>query len=99
MNIITKIRKDKRTRIEKEIDKHLDILKDLDYDSEEYASRLHLIERLKIVNGDTQKKQLSPDTILVVIGGLIQVGAILYREEIGHVVSSKAASFVMRGRV
>lgn len=95
----TKQRKDKRTALEKEIDKHLDAIKNLEIDSEEYQKRLSVIERLTKVKGESTKKPVSPDTIIVAVAGLIQVGWILYREELGHVITSKALGSVMRGRV
>lgn len=94
------VKKDKRSEIEKERDDAIKLLKAKIPGSDGYLDQLKIIERLdKLVSDEKSRKQHpSPDTIVTGLVGCAQVGAILFREEF-HSVTSKALSFVIKGRV
>lgn len=91
--------KDKRTRIEKQIDKLIEELEKTDIyeDQENYEIKLKTIERLYKLKEEKGIK-ISPDTIAIIIGNLVGIILILNYEKI-NVVTSKALGFVIRGRV
>lgn len=71
----------------------------LDPDSKEYEYSLKALEKLYMMKKENSKKLgVTPDTMAVVFGNLIGIGAILYHEKL-NVLSSKALGFVIRGRV
>ena len=91
-------KKDKRTELEKEIDKLIDGLRTVNYDTEDYTKRLQIIERLKSLEDDKSKRRVSPDTVLLVAGNILGILIIVNHERL-HVIASKALSHVIRGRV
>ena len=92
-------RKDKRTELEKEIDKLLEGLKKVPYDSEDYGTRLKVIERLSALKEDKTKKRVSGDTWAIVGAQLLGMIILVCHEELGHVITSKAFSWIVKGRV
>ena len=96
MKLIKK--KDKRTNLEREIDHLVASLEYIDVFSEEYLKQVELIERLNKLKVD-KKPKISPETVAIVGGAILQTVMILYREELGHVITSKAMQLVLRGRV
>lgn len=100
-----KIKKDKRTMHEKEVDRLYEQMSKIeDQGSEEYQRCLESLGKLTDV--DCAKKQVASnkdriEILKPLIGGafgMLQVLAILNKEELA-VVSSKALGFVLRGRV
>ena len=91
-------KKDKRTEIEKEIDCLAAELKALDPETTEYTIRLELIERLTKVKAE-KKLTVSFDTILLVACNLLLGVGTLYREELGHVISTRATQFMLQRKV
>lgn len=94
------VKKDKRTELEKEYDNAVKLLKAYIPSSDVYNDQLEIVERLHkmLMEEDDHKKKVSPDAILNGCVGLLQVGAILWREQL-HNVTSKAIGFVFKGRV
>ena len=92
-------KRDRRTNLEKEIDKLMSELDRIAPTCETYQKTLSTIERLEHIRGDRQQKKrtISPDTIAVVAGNLLGIILILNYEKI-NVVTSKALGFVIRGR-
>lgn len=91
-------KKDKMTPLEKEIANVCSTLYNTSPDSDDYRKIVENLERL--VNAQAklpQKKTLSPDTILTVAGSLAGILLILTYEH-SNVITSKALSFVLRGR-
>lgn len=93
-------KKDKRTELEKEYDNAVSMLKTYLPGSDEYLSQLDVVERLHemLMTEKENERKVSPDSIINGTVGLLQVGAILWREQL-HNVTSKALNFVFKGRV
>lgn len=71
-------------------------LKDHKPDSEEYATIVDQITKLKALMPEKQtRKPLSYDAIFTVIGSLTGIGMIIRHEEL-NVITSKALSFVKK---
>lgn len=92
-------KKDKRTELEKEYDNAVLLLRGLNPGSDLYDEQLKAVERLHslLMAEAEHKKTVSPDAIVNGTVGLLQVGAILWREQF-HNVTSKALNFVRKGR-
>ena len=90
--------KDKRTNLEKEIDSILLKMKTLDVSSEEYSAAADNLGVLIDAQSKEKEHRASPDTIAVILGGLLQVILMLNFEKTG-VISSKALGFIMKRRV
>lgn len=91
-------RKDKRTKLEKEID---DILEEMSYQvktGDDYAKNIESLERLYKAKSMEKSRKVSPDTRAVVLANLLGIGLILCFERLNHI-TSKAINFVLRGRV
>ena len=93
------VKKDKRTELEKEYDNAVKLLKTCLPNSDDYNAQLEVVERLHkmLMEEDDHKKKVSPDALVNGGVGLLQVGAILWREQF-HNVTSRALNFVMKGR-
>ena len=93
-------KKDKRSELRKEYDEAVSLLKTYLPGSDEYLSQLDVIERLHtmVMEEEDRKHNVSPDALVNGGVGLLQVGAILWREQL-HNVTSKALGFVFKGRV
>ena len=89
-------KRDKRTQVEREIDKQLDILISRARTPEEISEMLDLMERRDELR--KKKVHVSPDTIAIIAGNLAGILLILNYEQF-NVVSSKALGFVIKGRV
>lgn len=65
--------------------------------SEEYKKAIIYLDRVSDIKVKLKpaKVRLTRDTILIVAGGLVQVGLIVFAEQ-NHVVVSKALSFIMK---
>ncbi len=90
-------KRDKRTQVEREIDKQLDILISRARTPEEISEMLSLMERRDELR-EKKKVHVSPDTIAIIAGNLAGILLILNYEQF-NVVSSKALGFVIKGRV
>lgn len=99
--IFTK-KEDKRTGLEKEIDRLSETLSYTDMDTDEYDDIVSKIERLTSIKEKLEKAKcnddkVSKDTLIVVAGNLLGIGLILGYERI-NIITSKALNFVIRGR-
>lgn len=90
-------KKDRRTKLEKEIESVLCNLRTMDPSSEAYTTATQNLERLHKMKSE-DKFKVSPDTVMVVAGSLIGTILVLYFERTG-VVTSKALGWLMKGRV
>lgn len=94
---ITNIFKKEKTMLEKEIEAVLLDMKDMYVDSDEYEVALNHLSTLHEINSKEKKWNVSPDTMAVVAGNLLGIVLILKHEEL-NVITSKAMSFVIKGR-
>ena len=93
----TKIFKNEKTMLEKEIDDVLLAMRHMAKDTDEYEMAIDHLERLYKMNSKDNDDKVSPDTMAVVVGNLVGILLILKHEEV-NVVTSKALNFVIRGR-
>jgi hypothetical protein len=84
--------------LDEEIDRVIIDMSMLKADSDEYKNMTDNLEKLYKARSHTRDSRISPDTLLVVVGNLIGIGIILGYEKAG-VITSKALSFVIKGRV
>lgn len=98
-------KKDKRTKLEKEIDRLEDMLAEINDPSgdryraiqEMLCSKYEALTRLNEVQADA-KKRIDPNTLMVVMGGIAEILLIMHHEQL-HVIATKAFSRVIRGRI
>lgn len=88
-------KKDKRTELEKEIDKRLDTMVRTAQTPEQIKAVMELMDKRKQLD---EKKTVSPDTMAVIAGNLLGILLILTYEK-ANVITTKALGFVLRGRV
>lgn len=93
LKIFTK--RDKRTEIEKEIDKCILALAEEAETPEQFEEIIDLLKKRQTLN---EKKTVSPDTIAIIAGNLLGIALILGYEK-ANVITSKALGFVIKGRV
>jgi len=91
-------KKDRRSKLEKEIDLILDEMRGIEATTSEYLIRLNNLERLHKMNNEIKNRKVKPDTIAIVMTNLIGIGMILGYERV-NIITSKALGFVLRGRV
>lgn len=91
-------KKDKRTNLEKEIDSLLLEMEDKDPDTDEYRNNVKDLETLFKARSYEKQKSVSPDTIAIIAGNLVGILFVLNFERL-NVITSKALSFVLKGRV
>jgi hypothetical protein len=91
-------KKDKRTKLEMEIDNVLERMGSLDPSSEEYTSITNNLERLYKAKGCEVNRFITPDTLALIAGNLLGLLIIMNYEKT-NVISTKALGFIMRGRV
>lgn len=96
--MIKMTKRDKRTNLEKEIDRVLAEASFMDPKSKEYADIADNVERLYKAKSFEKSTSISPDTLAVVAGNLLGIALILGYEQ-SHVITSKALGFVLKGRV
>lgn len=95
------LKKDKRTNLDKLIDQVHDEYNELeDYKAEEREKKMEVLKELYKLKGDQDKhaNSLSKDTLAVIAGNIAGILLILNFERAG-VLTSKAVSFVLKGRV
>lgn len=91
-------KRDKRSNLEKEIDRVLQEASYLDPRSKEYAEVSENVEKLYKAKSYEKSRSVSPDTLAVVAGNLLGIALILGYEQT-HVITTKALGFVLKGRV
>jgi len=96
MKIFTK--KDKRTRLEKSIDKLHDEILLLDDSDEILPSKMDRLEKLYELNALVAKGKVSKDTVLIVGGNILGLLLILNFEKMG-IITSKALGLIIKSRV
>lgn len=62
--------------------------------TEEYKTLLDRLERLVVLRQAKPSNRISPDTIVIVVGGLVQV-LIIVGYEHGHVIASRGLQFIL----
>ena len=86
------------TLLDEEIERVILEMSVMSPESKEYGMASSNLEKLYSAKEKLAKFKLSPDTILVVVGSLLEVGLILNYEKLGFI-STKAMQFVLKGRV
>lgn len=96
LKIFTK--KDKRSKLEREIDSLLMKMSVEDPTSDAYLSMTKNLELLYKAKSYDKGSHISADTIMIVAGNLLGIVLILQYEK-ANIITSKALSFVLKGRV
>lgn len=91
-------KKDKRTEIEKEIDNLARSLRFYNPSEDSYATVAANLETLCRAQERVRKPGVSPDAMVTAASSLAGILLILGYEH-GHVITSKALAFVLKGRV
>jgi hypothetical protein len=91
-------KKDKRTKLEKEIDSVLEQMSAWTPDTEEYSAMSVNLEQLYKARAQERIHHISPDTIAVVAGNLLGIVLILNFEKT-DIIRTKALGFILKGRV
>ena len=91
-------KKDKRTNLEKEIDRVIEQMSSTEPNTDEYKAISENLEKLYKAKAHERIRNVSPDTIAVIAGNLLGIGLILGYEK-ANVITTKALGFVMKGRV
>ena len=89
------LKKDGAKSLDEAIKQAYSKLETLDVGSKEYSDALEHYERLYAVKGETRKRRVSSDTVLIVLGNLLGILIIVAYEQ-KHVFASKATSFAMK---
>ena len=93
-----KITKDKRSKLEKEIDEAIDVMSVLTKWSDEYRIMADNLEKLmKAQSYDAKRQVIKIETLLTIGGNLAGILLILNYEKL-DIVTSKAIGFVLKGR-
>lgn len=90
--------KDRRTGLEKAIDNVLEEMSVLDPTHVRYKELLEILDALHKAKANDKGRRVSADTIAMIAGNLLIVGLILGYEK-ANVITSKAYSFIFKGRV
>lgn len=97
-----KFKKDKKTELEKEIEYVTEALRKLSVDDENYDKTLSQLDKLYNLRGKEKPvrevKRLDPNTVAVIIGGLVELTIIVTHENF-HVITTKAFSRMLRPRI
>jgi hypothetical protein len=93
-------KKDKRTKLEREIDDVVDYMKLLSPETKEYTVVAENLERLHKAKAilDERKRKVSPDAIVGGVVSLVGIGMIIWHEK-ADVITTKALGFVTKGKV
>lgn len=91
-------KKDKRTNLEKEIDRTLELLQDPNISPEEYSDRIGYLDKLYKMKSYQSSNRISADTRAMIISNLAGIALILWYEK-ADVITTKALGFVTKGRV
>ena len=88
------------SHLDEEIDRCLTQMEELDSNTDEYTAMAANLEVLyKSKTHDASFGGIDPNTMLTVGGSLLSVALILFWEDTGHVVASKAMGFVNKPRI
>lgn len=98
-------KKDKRARLEKEIDRLEDMLAEMRDPTEDrywkiqemLNAKYEALARQREVQA-CARKTVDPNTLMVVVGGIMEILLIMHHEQL-HVIATKAFSRVIRGRI
>lgn len=90
--------KDKRSKLEKEIDSVLEYVEDKDPTSEEYAKAVAQLVKLYEAKKAERPTSVSPDVKWAVIGNVVIAVGVLTYERAGAI-TTKLTSFLYKGRV
>ncbi len=95
-----KLSQKKQNLIDREIEKISKNLENLDpvKDEEEYNKNMIALEKLYSAKELLSKSKVKPDTIALILGNVGVTLLVLHYEKIG-VITSKALSFIFKGRV
>lgn len=77
------------------IDKLLSEMETYSPETSEYKNAIKQLDRLMKMKAKSGRKQVSPDTILIVVGNLLGIGIIVIYEQ-KHVLVSKALSYILK---
>jgi len=91
-------RKDKRTKLEKEIESVLDRMSLLEPDSKEYTAMVVNLEKLYKALPTKGERKVSWDTIITVAGSLLGI-VLITKHEKTDIITTKALGFISKGRV
>ena len=90
-------KKDKRTNLEKEIERVLEKMHKLEPDSAEYTEMRRNLESLYKAKNETKCNRVKPDTIWLVVSNLLGIVLVLSYEET-NIIRSKAFGLVGKWR-
>jgi hypothetical protein len=96
--MIKLVKKDKRTELEKEIDRLVGIMNQLDPTSTDYqqvSARLLDLRKARIYD---KEDKLSKNTAAMIVGNIVLTGLVLWHERL-NVITSKFGQFIIKGRV
>ena len=96
-------KKDKRTPLQKEIDRVSEKLSHLNPDTDEYKDLLTTLKSLESMENERRKtkdprKKVDPNVIISIFGELLGMGVIMNFERL-HVLSTKAFTRLWRARL
>lgn len=90
-------RRDKKTKLEAQIETVVEQLSSMDPSSKEYNELLGVLERLTKLKDKGHTKEVPWGTIITCSVALLQTIMILHAERVG-IITSKAVGFIMKGR-
>lgn len=88
----------KKNKLDEAIDDLLDQMKTVGGSSMEYGAMVKNLAILQAAKTKVAERRIKWDTILLVAGNLGGIALILFKEE-ADIITSKALSFVLKGRV
>lgn len=88
----------KRKAIDAEIERVLEFLAGSEPDSEDYTAAMHNLKELYEARSKKSSKFIEFDTIVLALTNIVGILLILKHEEL-NVLTSKAISFIARGRL
>lgn len=92
-------KKDKRSKLEKEIDEVVLMMSTLAPEAEEYQKMAEVLDKLMKANSyKTSKPGIDPNTVLLIVGNILGILLVLNYEQL-HCVTSKALGMIQKGRV
>lgn len=96
---LSKLKRDKRSLIDKEIDSVLELLGTLTPGTEEYKAVRADVEGLYRAKGEVKpEEKVSPNTIAQIVANLIGIVVVLEHEKL-NVITSKAFNMIAKLRV
>lgn len=93
-----RFRKKKSSELDEPIAKLLTKMNETDPGSKEYSVMVDQLERLNRARVEDTRPRVNPDTMAIVVGGILQILVIVVYEN-KHVMVSKGLGFVMKPRV